>query len=40
MWEAENDFRVLVYYTAFGSRSDELIGVAEFNSLNAMNIIR
>lgn len=40
MWETENDYRVLVYYTAFGSRSDELIGIAEFNSLNALNIIR
>lgn len=40
MWETENDYRVLVYYTSFGSRSDELIGIAEFNSLNALNIIR
>ncbi len=32
-WEAENDYRVLVYYTAFGSRSDELVGYLEFNNL-------
>lgn len=32
LWEAENDYRVLLYYTPFGARSDELIGVVEMNT--------
>jgi hypothetical protein len=36
-WEAENDYRILVYFTPFGSRSDELVGIAEVNSLNYFN---
>jgi hypothetical protein len=29
----ENDYMVLVYYRAFGSRADELIGLAQLNSM-------
>jgi hypothetical protein len=36
-WETENDYRILVYYTPFGARSDELVGIAEVNSLNFFN---
>lgn len=36
-WETENDYRILVYYTPFGARSDELVGIAEVNSLNYFN---
>jgi hypothetical protein len=36
-WEAENDYRILVYFTPFGSRSDELVGIAEVNSLIYFN---
>lgn len=32
IWETENDYRVLVYYTPFGSRTDELVGISELNS--------
>lgn len=32
-WVTENAYMVLVYYRAFGSRSDELIGYATLNSL-------
>ena len=37
MWEAENEYRILVYYTAFGARSDELVGIAEVSSLQYFN---
>ncbi|MHA4807652.1 type IX secretion system plug protein [Flavitalea flava] len=32
--ETENDYTVLVYYRALGSRADELVGISAFNSLN------
>ncbi|HLZ86809.1 MAG TPA: DUF5103 domain-containing protein [Puia sp.] len=32
--ETENDYMILVYYRALGSRADELVGIATFNSLN------
>ena len=32
--ETENDYMILVYYRALGSRADELVGMARFNSLN------
>jgi Domain of unknown function (DUF5103) len=32
--ETENDYMVLVYYRALGSRADELVGISRFNSLN------
>lgn len=31
-WEAENDYTVLVYYSSFSDRSDELIGIKTINS--------
>ena len=31
-WDAENQYTVLVYYRAFGARSDELVGTASLNS--------
>jgi hypothetical protein len=32
--ETENDYMILVYYRALGSRADELVGITRFNSLN------
>jgi hypothetical protein len=32
--ETENDYMILVYYRAPGSRMDELVGISRFNSLN------
>lgn len=32
--ETENDYMILVYYRALGSRADELVGMKKFNSLN------
>jgi hypothetical protein len=32
-WATENNYMVLVYYHAFGSRADELIGFTSLNSL-------
>ena len=32
--ETENDYMILVYYRALGSRADELVGMTRFNSLN------
>ena len=40
IWETENDYRVLVYYTPFGSRTDELVAIAELNSRAFMTGIR
>lgn len=36
-WETENNYTVLVYYKAFGGRSDELIAYTEVNSLTFLN---
>lgn len=33
LWDTENNYSILVYYRAINGRSDELIGVAHFNSL-------
>ncbi len=33
-WETENNYTILIYYKAFSDRSDQLIGVAQINSLN------
>jgi hypothetical protein len=32
--ETENDYMILVYYRALGSRADELVGIARFNTRN------
>lgn len=40
IWETENDYRVLVYYTPFGSRTDELVAIAELNSRAFMTGVR
>jgi len=32
-WGTENSYMVLVYYRAFGSRADELIGFTTLNSI-------
>jgi hypothetical protein len=32
--ETENNYMILVYYRALGSRADELVGISRFNSLN------
>jgi hypothetical protein len=32
-WGTENSYTILVYYRAFGSRADELIGYTTLNSL-------
>lgn len=32
--ETENDYMILVYYRALGSRADELVGITRFNTLN------
>jgi len=40
IWETENDYRVLVYYTPFGSRTDELMAIAELNSRAFMTGVR
>jgi len=32
-WESENQYSIMVYYRAFGGRSDELVGYIETNSL-------
>lgn len=32
--ETENEYMILVYYRALGSRADELVGMTRFNSLN------
>jgi hypothetical protein len=32
-WETENQYSIMVYYRAFGSRADELVGYTEVNSL-------
>lgn len=32
--ETENNYMILVYYRALGSRADELVGISTFNSLN------
>jgi hypothetical protein len=33
--ETENDYIILVYYRPLGGRSDELVGITKFNTLNA-----
>jgi hypothetical protein len=33
-WESENTYTILVYYRPLAGRSDELIGVAQVNSLS------
>lgn len=38
VWDAENQYSILVYYRPFGGRSDELLGYAEINSLNFLNV--
>lgn len=37
VWDAENQYSILVYYRPFGSRSDELVGYTEVSSLNLLN---
>jgi hypothetical protein len=32
--ETENNYMILVYYRALGSRTDELVGITRFNTLN------
>jgi type 9 secretion system plug protein len=32
--ETENDYMILIYYRALGSRADELVGISRFNTLN------
>lgn len=32
-WETENNYTILVYYRAMGSRADELVSIAQVNSL-------
>jgi hypothetical protein len=36
-WETENQYSILVYYRAFGGRSDELVGYTEINSLSFLS---
>jgi len=36
-WETENQYSILVYYRAFGGRSDELVGYTELNSLSFLS---
>jgi hypothetical protein len=37
-WETENDYTVLIYYRSLAGRHDELVGVANINSLNSRRI--
>ncbi|CAN5638666.1 hypothetical protein BH10BAC3_BH10BAC3_10360 [soil metagenome] len=37
VWDTENQYSILVYYRPFGSRSDEIVGYTEINSLNFLN---
>ncbi len=37
IWDTENQYTILVYYRAFGGRSDELLGYTELNSLSFLN---
>jgi hypothetical protein len=39
-WQAENNYRILVYFTPFGSRFDELVSVVEVSSQQFMNLMR
>ncbi|HMP92170.1 MAG TPA: DUF5103 domain-containing protein, partial [Phnomibacter sp.] len=34
VWDAENNYTILVYFRSFGSRADELVGYTEVSSLN------
>ncbi len=34
-WETENDYTILIYYRSLAGRHDELVGVANINSLNS-----
>lgn len=37
-WETENDYTILIYYRSLAGRHDELVGVANINSLNSRRI--
>lgn len=37
VWDAENQYSILVYYRPFGGRADELLGYATLSSLNFLN---
>jgi hypothetical protein len=37
-WETENDYTVLIYYRSLSGRHDELIGVANVNSLGSRRL--
>ena len=39
-WQAENNYRILVYFTPFGSRFDELVSLVEVSSQQFMNLMR
>jgi len=39
VWDTENQYSIFVYYRSFGSRSDELVGYTEINSLNYLNSV-
>lgn len=38
-WSTENNYTILIYYRSFTDRTDELIGISNFDSRNAQNSV-